>query len=811
MNTLLFALRFVWRDAVKKPATSLLIVITLALGIGVNAAIFSMTWQVLLAPLPYTDGDRLVVLKQNEASSNRLDFNWAGATFGDFRKQTETLSDVLGYNQWSLSFFGQGEPWQGYVGLVTGNFFEVLGVQPIIGRNLNANDDKRGAEPVLVLSYELWTTRFASDPGVIDTTLEIQRMVYRIVGVLPPIPAYPHANDAWIPDASNPYDISPMGEDDDRDSFTINRVIGKLQEGVSLEQAASEMEVIARRLAASYPDAIAADYVVTPIPVKDEMTRDSTITMLLLMAIAVLVVLIASANVAGLNLSRAMARQQELAVREAVGASPGRIARQLLAESILLALVGGVLGLLLAWPCLDLLADFASRYTPLASEIGMSGVALAASLALALVTGLLGSAASILGRRDINGTLKEGGDKATTSASGVQRRTTLLVVQFALAFTVLTISMLIVLSLWRLNRQDTGFELDQVLAVNMILNIDLSEPQNLSGKMRNFARSALTAISEIPEVSGAAIRTGAPLLEEAEFARLTPFEVEGRSDAETPPLAMLNMVSENYFSMMEIPLLQGRPFLPSDDLEAMGVAVVNESFARLFLPEGNPIGSNVRLPGREGWYSIIGLVADVRSVGLDEEEGPVVYFSYWQFSTESVNVYVTTAANPGVVASSISDAVHELESRQALLIKPLHEVKSAWLAPARLRATLISLFGALALVVTVSGVVGVISCNINQRVREIGVRMALGATPARVMRLFVMDGLAMCAGGTALGLCLMLAAAPLLQPLLYGISARAASAWFASAMILSLATIAACWLPARRAARQNPTQVLRGE
>ncbi|MGV3590610.1 MAG: ADOP family duplicated permease [Gammaproteobacteria bacterium] len=810
MSVLLRDIAFAWRNALAKPATSLLIVVTLALGIGANTAIFSMAWHVLLAPLPYPDGERLVALQQNEENAF-----WSYPTLEDFRAQNTVFTELLEYKQYSLTFVGRGEPYQGDAGIVTGTYFEMLGVQPALGRLFVMDDDRDGAEPVIVLSHEFWLSKFAGDPAVIDTTLEMQHSVYRIVGVLPPLPAYPHANDVWITEASDPYKLA-LGAGavrQNRRAGVIDSVYGKLQEGVTLEEARRETDVIVQRLVAAWPDAYPDDYSVMVNALKDEMTCDSAVTIALLMALAALVVLIASANVANLNLVRTMARNQELAICEAVGASPGRIARQLLTESLMLSLGGGVLGLLAAWPCLHLLADFASVYTPLASEISMNGAVLAFSFSLALVVGVLSGAASIFGERDINRTLKEGGSRATTSASGMRKRNVLLALQFALAFVVLTVSMLIVLSLWRLNRQDTGYALDQVFAVNMLLNVDLSERELISQKMQSFSKTALTAIEDMPEVSEAAIRSGTPLLQQSEGATLFALDIEdwAADDGETTPTAGFNMVSENFFTLMNIPLLQGRAFTADDDGNAVQVAIVNESFARRYFPDRTALGGILGLRGQAERYSVVGVVADTRSTNLDEVEGPIVYFSYWQFPTEGVNLYVKSAASSAMVATRIAQTVHELDPRQAVVVKPLDEVKAAWLAPARLRATLISLFGLLALVVTLSGVVGAVACNISERVREIGIHVTLGATPSAVVRLFMGSGLKVYGAGLLLGLVLMTLAAPFLAPLLYQTAVMDMRVYVSSAMVLSLAVACAIYLPARRAGVLSPVEALHAE
>ncbi|MES2604547.1 MAG: FtsX-like permease family protein, partial [Pseudomonadota bacterium] len=530
MNDFLQDVTFAWRNALKKPATVLLIVITLALGIGVNTAMFSMAWRVLLAPLPYADAERLVKLEQNETENGQLDLEWSVPTFDDYARLEDVFSALLQYQNFPYTVLGADEPYLAQTGIVSWNYFAVLGIQPLLGSSFIAAHDAIDAEPVMLLSYNFWMTHLGADPDIIGTNLEVQGVSRRVIGVLPDIAPYPHANDIWITAGNDPFRVY-MGVDmsADRDNTFPTHVFGKLREDISLADAEREVDLLARRLVTAYPDFYAEDYTVALKTLREEMVADSRISVVLLAGLAVLVLLIASANVASLNLARIADRNQELAIRESVGASPSRITRQLLTENMLLALIGGLAGLVVAWPCLRLLSDFASGYTPLARDVGMDASLLLFAFAIAMLTGILSGAISAFGERDINSALKEGGDKVTSSSGSVQRRQALLFMQFALAFVALTVSALVVLSLYRLNNQDLGYDPDRILSLSMQFDIKPDDPlEDVQRRSRVFIARILQETSAIPGVEAVGILDRSPLLQSSRISeRLTPFDVEG--------------------------------------------------------------------------------------------------------------------------------------------------------------------------------------------------------------------------------------------------------------------------------------------
>lgn len=800
-----------WRNALKNPVISLLIVVTLALGIGLNSAVLSVAWRVLLAPLPYADEEQLITLKQHKPLAGRSDIRWSRPTIDDVLTMGSSFSDVASYEQMDMIIAGTDSPWTGGMATVSWNLFQLLGVHVQAGRDFTSADGIFGNEPVMLLSHEVWQREFNGDPSVVGSTLELMRISYRVIGVLPPLPAWPHENDVWVTDAGNPWHIYNLSSAyNKREAEILSHVVARLRPDATFAAAAAELDTIAQRLIATYPDFYAEDYSLEAIPLRTELVRNSRSTFVLLSGLAILVVLIASANVTSLNLVELARRGQELAVREALGAPPHRIARQLLTESVLLALAGALLGLLAAWPALELLAKFASGYSPLAGAIRFDYTLLLCALGTALFTVLLCGVAPLFSRRELNTTLKEDGSKATMSAVGMRYRKVLMFLQFALAFAVLASAQLIVLSLLRLDRQDAGYDASQVLAATVPLNLDL-KGSDYPAQMINFGRQAIDKITALPGVLSAAIYTGQPMLRDGAFLTVFPFYIQGheQSDRDLNPRATIRFVTEDYFKTLDIALLQGRMFTANDDAAAPRVAIVNASAATLF-PGGTALGQYVRVD--EEWREVVGVVAEVRAHDLDTMEGPVLFASFWQWPAETQNLYIKTEGDPQLLTSAVEEVVHGIDPDQALdALQPLSELRQEWLSPHKLRAVMIGLLGLLALVITLAGIIGVIGYNVSQRVREIGIRMAIGATPRRVARLFVSDGMAIYGVGVALGLALMLLVAPLLQPLLYQTSAYHPGVWFATAVLLALAALGASWWPASKAAALNATAALRAE
>jgi predicted permease len=810
MSDLLQDISFAWRNALKKPATVLLIVITLALGIGVNTAMFSMAWHVQLASLPYPDGERLVRLEQTGMATGVPQEWWSVPTFKDVNEQNTVFTDLLEYGRSTYTLLGQGDPDFASTGVVNARYFSALGIQTVLGRTFTADDDLPGSAAVMLLGYDYWNSRFGASRDVVGRTLEMNGIAYTVVGVLADVPPYPHQNDVWVSTGSDFIRSNP-NTINNRNSRWMSYVIGKLRDGVTIEETQRDLGTVAGRLARAYPDIYGGDYSISLKPLRQDMAGDSTSTISLLSGLALLVIFVACANVANLNLAMMAGRNQELAIREAVGASPARITRQLLTESVLQALAGGVSGLLLIIPCLSLLRAFASGFTTLGGEIVLDKTVLMFALVMTLATGILSGSAASFSARNLNQALKEGGDKTASSRFGTRRRKALMLVQFAVAFVMVSSALLMLLSLYRLNNQDAGFNTNQVLAVSTEINYvhfvlgnqyTGEEPLRLLERTRN-----------LPEVEMAALHAGNPLLNGALY-NFQPEAVELApgifADPDARAAAFVNLVTEDFFSVMNIPLLKGRAFAVTDDQQSPQVAIVNAQFEQDYFPQGDALGQRIKYGGKDA--TIVGVASNIRATDLRMEEGPTVYFDYRQDPSSVINLYIKSTANFAVLGARVAELIHENDPVQSVgTIAPLNNIKAEWLAPAKVRTILIALFGVLALVLTLSGVVGVVAYAISQRVREIGVHMAVGANPGNIQRMFVVQGLQTYAAGLLLGIAVMFIAAPALEPLLYQTSIAAPDVYLASTLVLTLAVVLAMYLPARRAGALSPAKALHCE
>jgi predicted permease len=809
MSTLKEDLDYAWRGAIKKPAISLLIIITFGLGIGANSAIFSMVYHVMFAPLPYADGERLVRLQQHQPIAERMDFGSSVQSFFDYRRMTNGVDTLVEYHAMQFTLLGHGAPKRIQTGVVSWNYFSMLGIQPILGRDFAEGEDEPGAEPLILLSHDYWIEQFGQDPNIVGTSLEMNNAVHKVIGVLPPIPAYPDDNDIYISAASCPF-RSSQGMINNRRPGML-QLFGKLESATQIEQASDEVNGIANQLATSYPDDYpqARGYSANFVSMRDEMVGDSAQTFYLLLAISGLVVLIASANVANLNLARLSTRTQELAIREALGADPRRVARLLLTESISYAFIGGLLGILVAYPSLSLLSDFATRYTPLASEVKLDFAVIAFSLGISVLAGLISGSAAAFSKRNINDALKEGGDKVTTSTGGKNWRQGLLVVQLALAFIILTVSGLVTLSLYNLSTESTGFNDANVLAVNMDLNFtNYSNAQ----EVRDFSRTLLRDIEQLPGAERVSISGSFPLASNVLGPVAFETESQGLGTDDVRPQARVTVVTEGFHRVLGIPLLEGRLFQESDDENNPQVVLINRTMAEQYFSGSSPIGQRLSIDNGQTWADVVGVVGDVRATGLNQTEGSAFYASFMQNPTGSVRLLVKSNIEPKVLQGAISDALEIIDPQQAIAsAQTLAEAKQQWLASPRLMASLIGLFGLLALFITLSGVIGVVAYSVSQRFREIGIRIAIGATPGAIFQLLIWQGSKLVFVGLGIGLVAMPIISPSFSDLLYQTHEFVPLVYTASFLVLLTATLFAIASPARQAIHINPNNALRNQ
>jgi putative ABC transport system permease protein len=799
---------FALRMMRKNPGFTLAAVLTLALGIGANSAIFSVVNAVLLKPLPYEHGDRLIVVEQQAPRAGMLAQPFSVPEINDYRAQNHSLDGLVEYHNMNFILLGRSEPERVESGVVSWNFFDVFGVKPLFGRGFRPEDEQPGASAVLLLSYEYWIRSFGGDPTVVGKTFTMNDRIHTVVGVLPPVPQYPDENDVYMPTTACPF-RSGKRMIESR-SARMMRVFGRMKPDVDARQAQADLSAVASNLQKAYPDAYPSnlDYSIKTMTLRDELTHNARPTMLVLLAAAGFVLLIACANVANLNLARMVRRERELAVRAALGAGRVRMFRQLLTESFLLALIGGGLGLLFSWGGLHLLVSFAARFTPRAREIHMDGTVLLFTLAVAVITSLLsGTAPAMAARESVVGSLKEGGGHSTLGRGSQRMRNLLIVAQVAVSFLLLIGAGLMLRSFMKLQHVDPGFQAENVLTMRIGLNF---AKYNTSDKQRAFFEQLLEKIQGQPGVKNAAVTMVFPL--NGSQPMTSDFMIEGRPiiPGQTLPVADMRVISPEYFDALHIPLLQGRAFTRSDRPGSADVAILNRTaFQHLFNGQ-DAVGKRISTDAGHTWIQIVGVVGDVKQYGLDRDATDEIYFALAQTPLLNGELVVKTAVAPMSIARRIIELLYEVDPNQPVArVQSMEEVRAESVSAPRLTANLIGLFALLALAIAATGIGGVMALVVSQRKHEIGVRMAIGARPGEILRMVLGQGMTLALVGVGLGLIGALALTRLLQKLLFEVGPTDPLTFVGVAAVLGASAIAACYIPARRAARVDPMVALR--
>ena len=811
-DTLVQDIRYGVRTLWRSPGYSLLVVATLALGIGANTAIFSVVNGVLLQPLPYRDGRELVVVRQQAPRAGAENIPFSVKEIVDYRDQLQTLDGFVEYHGMSFTLLNRGEPDQVLTGVVSSNFFDVLGVQPLLGRTFIDTDDDLGAEAVLVLSYPYWQQRFGSDPNIVGAVFEMNDQPHTVVGVLPPIPQYPRENDVYMPTSACPF--RARGEarmHENRTAFRGMTAFGRLRDDATVEVFATELATTASRFQQDFPDVYGPDsgYTAVTAPLTEELTSNARPMLLILLGTTGLVLLIACANVANLTLARMMGRERELALRSALGAGRGRILAQLLTETTLLAVLGGGLGLVLAWTGLDLLVSFAGLLTPRTSQIALDGWVLAFTLGLSMVTGLaFGIVPALSARANVATALKEGGAQTTDTGGTHWFRNLLTVAQVAVSFMLLVGAGLLLTSFYKLQQVDPGFTPENVLTAEVFPN--WSKYRTAESRRQLFT-GVLDRIESRPGVLSAAAASAVPL--EGQPASQQAFEIEGRryEDPDLRPELEVRVASPSYFETIGARLRSGRAFTNLDDEVGRGVAIISRSLAERHWPDADPLDRRVTLNGGRDWLTIVGVVGDVRHNGLDSDPPDVLYRSFLQ-TGGATRILVRARMDPLSLATEVREAVHDVDADQPVeRFSTLEQARSDTLATRRLTMILLAVFAALALLITVTGIAGVIATSVNQRTREFGVRLALGAEPASLLGMVMRQGLIMVVAGLLVGLAGAVALSRVLGNLLFETVPTDAATFAIVSLILLVAALFACFLPARRTMRVDPMIALRSE
>jgi len=824
IETLIQDGRFALRTLRAHPGFTFVAVVTLGLGIGANSAVFSLINGVLLRPLPYHEGHRLVHVLQRSgrahptgetSSQSRRRFDaldddqgFSPLEIADYRQQTRSFTGLVEYHAMTFHLLGHGDPQRVQTAVVSDNFFDVLGLHPMMGRTFRRGEEAIGADPVLVLSYRFWERALGADPTIVGRKFTMNDRIHTVVGVLPPAPlAYPNQDDVYMPVSSCPFRSAPHW----RESRSARgmELIGRLRDGVSLEKATADLETVANRLRSNYPAAYprSEGMHLETIDLKEEMTREARSTFLILVGVVAFVLLIACANVTNLTLARMIRRDRELALRTALGAGRGRLIRQLLTESSVLALLGGAVGLIVASAGLDMLVAFAGRFTPRAHEISIDRSVLAFTFGISLLAGLLFGTLPAMSRQNLVAALKDGGCRSVSGFGGRRARMALIVGQLAVSFMLLIGAGLMLRSLLRLHHVDPGFNPENVLTAHIDLNWSKYERDR---SILNFSEPLLEKVRALPGVTSAALANTFPLNDTTPFNRT--FRIRGRPTPEglPEPRADLRRATAGYFKTVGIRTIRGRTH---DDVEGYSdqpVVVINQSLARRFWPGQDPIGQQLTVDRGESWFTIIGVVSDVRQYGLDQVPADEAYIPWAPTPFRDMRLLIRTQGDPTWLTPLIREIVHGIDPAQPVTdIQPLQQFRREALASPRLTAMLVAAFAGLALVITIAGLVGVIGYSVSQRTQEFGIRIALGATPSTVLCMVVRQGMVLVLVGLALGIGGSFFFTRVLSGLLFEIEPTDPLTFFSVSIVLLTVAVVACLVPARRATLVQPMVTLR--
>lgn len=806
VETLWQDLRYGARMLVKAPVFTLIAVITLALGIGANTAIFSVVNAVLLRPFPYENPERLLILQ--ESVSGGPGFPSSYPNFADWRAQNKVCSSMAAVRtNESFNFAGAGEPERLQGRVVSAGFFSTLGVEPLLGRDFLAEEDRPGVAPAVILSHGFWQRRFGADPGIIGTQLTLNNQSFTVVGVTPAGFQYGAEAEVTVPLGLQAERFRLRGKDPG-----VN-VVARLKPGVSQQRAETELNLIAARLEQQYPESNTGRRVLLT-PLHESFVGDVRQPLLILLGSVGLVLLIACANVANLLLVRASARRREMAVRVALGAGRARVIRQLLTESVLLAAMGAALGILLAFWGTSLIISQVPDGIPRLHEARVDAPVLAFTLAVSLLTGLLFGLAPALqaSRPNLTEGLKEG--ERGSSGRRQRLRGVLVVCEVALTLALLAGAGLLIQSFRRVLQVDPGFTAQNLLTMQLSVN-------NGDGhQVANFFEQLQQEVRSLPGVRSVAVSNGLPF----GGANQPPFIIEGRPRPEPgkEPAGIRYTVSPDYFRTLGIEVLKGRVFAAQDKPDTQPAVIIDEVFARQYFPDEDPLGKRIRqaLPDAPS-LEIVGVVRHVEHDSLDGQAPARAqfYLNFHQISAERlptqvrrINLLARTEVEPSSLAPAVRGRVAALNKDQAVFnVRTMEQIMAQSVAPRRFSMLLLTVFAAVALVLAGVGIYGMMSYAVTQRTREIGVRMALGAKVSDVLNLVIGQGMKLVLIGLVIGLVASVALTRTIKSLLFGVSATDPATFTVIAVLLALVALLACFVPARRATRVNPMIALRGE
>jgi putative ABC transport system permease protein len=818
MNTLFQDVKYGLRILLKHPLVTAIAVITLALGIGANTAIFSVVNAVLLNPLPYKQPDRLVALWGNVPGHGR--WRTSPANFFDWKKQNTVFEDVVAFGASTLTLTGDGEPEQLVGCRVSSGYFAVVGVDPMLGRAFLPEEHERGKGQVVILGYNFWQRRFGGDHNIINRSITLDGASYTVVGVMPAgiYPVWPTTSGHITFDEQQQQYWTPM-------SFTaqwaavrtahVLGVLARLKPGVSLEQATSEMNTIAARLEQEHTENRGEGIILNQF--MNEVVGDVRPALFTLLAAVGLVLLIACANVAGLLLAQHAGRNKEIAIRAALGAGRTRLVRQFFLEGLLLSFFGTVAGLAIASGGTKLLLQFVPAGVPRLAQVSLDwrvlGFTMLISLATCLIFGLI--PAWHASKPDLHTTLEQTGRTLAAGSNRLRFRQVLVVFQVSIAVMLVIGAGLLIKSFWLLQRVDPGFRAEGVLSAALTLpNSKYADPVQIN----NFHKQLLDRVSTLPGVKTATIAYDHPL----QSGYVDSFQIEGRVPSSDNQSASANFipVGPNYFDTVSVQLVAGRKFTTLDDQDHPGVAIVNESFVRHYFPNENALGQRLKpAPPARIWnnqrltsFEIVGIVRDVKLAGLEAPSEPAYYLPASQAPLQDMILLVRTTTDPLSLVGAVRGAVLSIDPSQPISnVSTLEKVVDESVAQRRLNMLLMGLFGGLAMLLSAVGIYGLLSHAVTQRTQEMGIRMALGAQVSDVLKLVLKQGMMLALAGEVIGLIGALALTRLMRGLLFGVTPNDATTFVVVISILSIVALLACYLPARRATKVDPLIALRYE
>ncbi|MDB4915963.1 MAG: hypothetical protein JWM95_3607 [Gemmatimonadetes bacterium] len=818
VDSLLADIRYALRTLRRSTAFTAVVVITLGLGIGANTAIFSVLRGVLLKPLPHRDGDRLLYLRQAYDGLGGENVNFSVPEVNELRSGAKSLGQIAEYSQWTQNLEGPNDAIKLNAGLVSGNFFDAMGLSPILGRLTRPSDDGAGAPPVMVLTNEFWMKRFAGDSSIIGKQVRLGGASVTVIGVVQPAPFFPDHVDAFLNMVVSPHHVSAMMVQGRTHRMT--EVLARLAPGATLDMAAADIAALHSRMRQEHPDAYnpASHYRIDVIPFKTAIGEKARLTLWLLMGAAAFVMIISIANVVNLTLMRGVRRQQELVVRAALGAGVSRLRRLLLVENLVLTLMGAALGLGLAFGGMRLLIALTARYSPRASEIHLDLVALAFALLLSVSVALLLSFAAFLPKDGALASFISAGMRMSGGLKKQRLQRALVVTQVAVSVVLLAGAGLLTRTMIRLADVPTGLQTEAILTVPVSLFNSAHYDASTDAENKALYTRMQAELRALPGVTDVALGSTLPL-------RASMMSLNMKAEGEAPSstgVAPLNpevrTVGPDYFRIAGIPLLKGREIQTTDQPGSGKVLLINKALADLLFNGADPIGKQLAFTGdvirftplNYEWRTIVGVVGNTKDAGLDVTPRPAVFLSFAQEMAIDGGFVIRANSNVTSLVTSVQRVIqHIVPTTPIGEVMTVAQVKDQSVAPRRLNAALISLFGILAVVIAAVGIGGVLAFSVSTRTNEIGIRMSLGAASGQVQRMIMREGGVLVALGLVIGIALSFFGGGIIDGLLFGVAPRDPVTLVSVAVTMAVIGIGACWIPAARAARIDPAITMR--